>query len=68
MQRGIERALLDQQNLFGIAFDGLGDGVPVGRAWLEGSENQEVERALEELDAAVFFFSRHSRWSISRFQ
>ena len=37
------------------------DGVAVGRAWLEGAKDQEIEGSLEELDAVRFFFSRRSR-------
>src|SRR5579864_1291085 len=63
MQRGIERTLLDLQHFVGVEFDGLGDGVAVRRAEKERAENQEIESALQELDAAflVFFvvLSRH---------
>jgi len=45
-------------DFLGIAFDGFGDGMTVGGTEDEGAENQEIERALKELDV---FFSRHSR-------
>ena len=37
------------------------DGVPVHGTGLKGTENQEVEGALQQLDPFNLFFSRHSR-------
>ena len=68
MQRRIERALLDLQDVVGVEFDGLGDGVAVGRSQQQGAQNQQVQSALQELDAFFFFFGRHSRWRVSPFQ
>jgi len=51
VEGGIERAGFDLEELFGSALDMSGDGVTVRRAVDEGAENQDVERALEEVDA-----------------
>ena len=60
MESGIERTLLDLENIVGGEFDGFGDGVAMGGAEEEGAEDEEVESALKEFDA-LLFFSRHSR-------
>src|SRR2546430_1194259 len=61
VQRRIERALFHLQHFVRIEFDGLRDGVPVLRPQQKRPENQQVQRALQQLDAFAFFFSRHSR-------
>jgi len=47
VQRRIERALFEVENAFGAGFDGLGDGVAVGRALSEGFEDQSWQRPFE---------------------
>ena len=61
MQRGIERPLLHLQHVVGRLLDGLRDRVAVRGAGEEGFENQEVERALQQLDALAGLFGRHPR-------
>ena len=53
--------LFDLQDLVRGLTDRLHDRVAVGRARLQGSQDQQIERALEELDAFVVVFSRHPR-------
>ncbi len=65
MQGGVERALLDLEDVVGIDFDGFGDGVAVRGAAQQSTKDEEVESALQELDAFFFFFGRHSRWRVS---
>ena len=61
VQGGIEGALLDLENVLGVALDVLGYGVAVGRTGEEGTQDEQVERALEEVDAIRGGFGRHSR-------
>ena len=61
MQRRIERAGLDLQQIVGLRANGLADAVAVLRAPLEGPEDEHVERALEELQALVVGRLGHSR-------
>jgi hypothetical protein len=63
MERWIQRSLFDLENLVGSEFDRLGDGVTVHGAELEGAQNQEIQRALEEFDPFVLLSGRHSRRS-----
>jgi hypothetical protein len=67
---GVERAMLDLQEVVRCALDVLSHLVTVSRAELEGSEDQHVEPALQELDAAGksigHSLSRHSTQSHSR--
>ena len=47
-ERRIERAFLHLQHFIGAEMDGLRDGVSVHRAALEGVQDQQIERALQE--------------------
>ena len=49
MQRRIERALLDQQDIVRPAFDVLGDLQSMGRTGLEHPQDQHVERASQQV-------------------
>ena len=51
VQRRIERAGLDLQQVFRGPLNVLGDGVAVGRSGEQRAQDQEVERALQELHA-----------------
>ncbi len=51
VERGVEGAGLDLEEVFGGALNVFGDGVPVGRSGEQGAEDEEVERALEEFQA-----------------
>src|SRR5690348_13650696 len=59
-QGGIERALVKLEQVFRNLLDTLGDAIAVQRAHgMEGSQNNEVERALQDLSAGrshVFSF------------
>jgi len=57
----IEGALLNLQDVVGVELDGFGDGVAVGGPEEQSAQNEQVERALEQLDAIDVLFSRHSR-------
>ena len=64
VQRGIKRALLHLQNIVGIPFDGLRDGVAMRPAQHQSPEDKQVERALQQFDLLLRtprVFSRHSR-------
>ena len=50
VERGVERALLDLESLVGGLADPRRDGVAVARTPGEGLEDEEVERALEEVE------------------
>jgi hypothetical protein len=58
IQRGIQRAGLDLQQLFRRALNVLGDRVAVTRASQKGPQNEEIEGASQEIDAG---WSRHHR-------
>src|ERR1700722_2406178 len=47
VERGVGGAFFEVEDAFGAGFDGLGDGVAVGRALGEGFEDQGGERAFE---------------------
>ena len=53
VQRRVQRAGVDLQHVARVRADGLGDAVAVLRAPLEGLEDEQVERALEQLDAVL---------------
>jgi hypothetical protein len=49
MQRGVQRALLNLQNVVGNLYDALGDGPPVHGLERDRLQNQQVERALDKI-------------------
>ena len=51
VQRRIQRSLLDLQHVFRSALDGFGNRMPVRRPGPQRLQDQQVERALQELDA-----------------
>jgi len=53
VQGGIEGAGVDLEDVVGVGFDGLADAVAVAGAPAEGLQDQEVESALEQLDAIL---------------
>src|SRR5262245_13458324 len=61
VKRRIERTLLDQQHLLRAALDRLGDGMAVRRTETQRAQNQEIQSSLQDLDARVTVFGRHSR-------
>ena len=61
MQPGVQGPLLDLQDIIRSHFDGLGDAVAVGGTQEQGAEDQQVQRALEQFDAFLLFFGRHTR-------
>ena len=61
VQRRIERAGLDLEQIVGLGADRLADAMAVLRPPLERSENQHVERALEQFEAAFVGRLGHSR-------
>ena len=48
MQCRVQRSVLDQQQVVGIALDGLDDAMAVEGAEEQRAQDEEVERALEE--------------------
>ena len=63
MQRRVQRPVLDEQQVVRVALDGLDDAVAVEGAELKGAQDEEVERALEELDAVNRLRASHGRES-----
>ena len=59
MQGRIERAGLDLEQIVGLGADGLADAVAVLRAPLQDSEDEHVERALQQLEPAIFRWLGH---------
>src|SRR5262245_65448971 len=53
MQGGVERSAVDVQRLAGVNANGVRQAVRVLRAPLQRLQDQEVERALEQLDAGL---------------
>jgi hypothetical protein len=51
MEGRVKRTGFHLQHFFGGALDMPGDGMAVGRPVKQGAENQDIERALEEVDA-----------------
>ena len=51
MQRRVERALVHPQHVLGDLLDALRDGPPVHRACQQGAQDQQVERALQQVEA-----------------
>jgi hypothetical protein len=47
VQRGVQGALVDLKHLLRDLLDPLGDGPTMHGAYLESSQNQEVERPFE---------------------
>ena len=45
--------VLDLEHLVGPELDRFGDGVPVHRAELQGTENQKIEGALQQLNLVL---------------
>ena len=62
VERRIERAGLDLEQLTRAAANRLADAIAVLRPPLERLENQQVERPLQQLDAVLIaVFLRHRR-------
>src|SRR5262245_43149654 len=64
VERGIERAGLDAEQVVGLRADGLTDAVAVLRTPLQRAKDEQVERALKQLEPAIVgrlvHGSRHS--------
>src|SRR6187549_2297455 len=60
VKRRIEGSLLDQQNVLRSALDRLGDRVAVRRPPAERAKDQQIQRALQQLDALAVS-PRHPR-------
>jgi hypothetical protein len=50
VERRIERSGIDLQRVAGVGLDGDGDAVAVAGPPLQRLQNEEVERALQQLD------------------
>src|SRR5262245_10290210 len=61
LERGIQRAVIDEDRVFGLVLDRAGDALTVLRAEDQRPENQQIEGALEQGNAVAFVSSgRHS--------
>src|SRR5262245_55809577 len=67
VQRGIEGAGLDLEEVVGLRADRLADAVAVLRAPLKGPEDQHVERSLEQFEALFVGASGHDVDSLQPF-
>ena len=54
VQRGVQRPLLDLQDVVGVSLDGMGDGMPMRRPEEQGPQDQHVQRALQGIRRAPF--------------
>jgi hypothetical protein len=64
MQRWIERALLDLKHVVGVALDRLRNRMAVCRTRLQHAKDEQVERALQELEPLALCFSASVRTNI----
>jgi hypothetical protein len=64
MERGVQRAVFDLQNIVGAVLDDVSDGVAVGRTQGQRLQNQHVERALNQVAlkrrSATLWHTNHS--------
>lgn len=60
LEGGVERAVAYLEDVVGALLNGVGDGVAVGAAQDEGLQDEQVERALEEIELRLWVSSRHS--------
>src|SRR5262249_28666459 len=57
----IKRAVVDQKLVVGLLFQELADAVSMVRAQLQASQNQDLQRSLQELQGAPWIvYGRHS--------
>ena len=55
MERGVKRSLLYFECVFGGALDGLGNRMPMRRAQYERTQDEHVQRTLEDLSGIGWF-------------
>src|SRR5262249_17123431 len=61
LQGGIKRAVVDQKLVVSFLFHGPADAVSMVRAQLQASQNQDLQRSLQELQGAPWIvYGRHS--------
>jgi hypothetical protein len=60
LQGGIERAVIYQEDVFGVQLNGVGDALAVLGSEDEDTQDQEVERPLQQSDAVFFFTIEHT--------
>ena len=60
MKTGVERALFNLKNVFGVSLDSFCDGVTVRSAGEQSLKYQEIESTLEKLDSPRIRSNRHS--------
>jgi len=53
VQGRVERSLFHLEHVIRVPFDGLGDGLSMGGSEAQRTKDQQVERALHELDAVI---------------
>src|SRR5438128_9342595 len=66
VQRRIQRTLLHLQHMIRAVLDRFGNRMAVSRPEPECPENQQVQSALEQLNAVAVSFSRHPRCTTVR--
>src|SRR5207248_8279497 len=59
LQRGIERSVLDEELLVGGLLDGVRDALAVLRPPDEGAEDQQIQRALQQLELFLVLSGQH---------
>jgi hypothetical protein len=67
VERGIEGPLRDLEHIAGDLLNALGDAPAMPRFELDGPEDQEIERALDEIGSTrLFVTQRHDRIDLRR--
>src|SRR6476660_6055808 len=61
VKRRIQGSLLHQEDVLRAALDGLGDRVTMRRTEAQRAKDQQIQRALQKLDARLAAPGRHSR-------
>ncbi len=55
LQGRIQRSMIHQKNILGIQLNAAGDALPVPRAENQDTQDEKIERPLQQRDAILFF-------------
>lgn len=59
LQGGVQRAVIDEENILGLFLNGARDSLAVLGAEDQHAENEHIERTLQERNAILFLFGSH---------